>query len=480
MFRLNKNKIVILNLFLIPIIVSIWITALADMNIFNDQLLCCIILPIVFVLGYTFILLVRKNKLLDIHLIIILMFFVKIYILPILVILNDGFNIQKYNYLIESHFFDAVIIQIIEWIVVVFCLCFMKVCKSNVDYFNRSEDRVVNRKVWKIILGCIIIIVIAIIKYPSLLNKFRPIFFSSEIQEILWRQRSTIAMSTMPTLIYYPMNWLINITRLSFVYLMIVLIWKYRKNKSQIISVVLSFFVVVVGLVMIVPDDVAASIIAAFSILVLITKLYPEKRPQIITIILILGSVLFIYMFFGRAFVADMGIGESLNRLIERVNAYFSGFINTSAVLEMECESKMTYFLGDFFRSFPIIKGFFVNMPTTTELFNQTLGYDLVYNSQIIPLAGQAYFYFNIIGVIIVPILVMKVCFSFYNRMLNAKGTYDYFINCFYTLILAFGIVMYDGFLIFYICLSYIPLLIINICSLKRKGEVKNERINIS
>lgn len=480
MFRLNKNKIVIFNLFLIPILVSLWIIALIDSNIFKSELRYCIILPLAFVLGYVFILFCKKNNLLDIHLIIIAMFFVKLYILPILVILNGGFNIQKYNYSMSAYFGDAVIIQIIEWVAVISCLCFIKVHKTQIDFFDRLEDRAANKRIWKIIFGCMFIIMIAFIKYPSLFNKYRPIFFSSEAQEILWRQGSVMAMSSMPSLIYYPINWLINITRLSFVYLVIVLIWRYRKNKSQIISAAFSIAVVVVGLVMIVPDDVAASIIAAFSILVLITKLYPKKSRQIITIIFIAGSVLFIYMFFGRALMSDAGIGESLPQLIERVNAYFSGFINTSAVFEMECDSKMAYFGGDFFRSFPIIKGFFVNMPTTTELFNQALGYDPIYNSQIIPLAGQAYFYFNIIGVIVVPIFTMRICFYFYNRMSNARGTYDYFINCFYTLLLAFGIVMYDSFLIFYLCLSYIPLLIINSYTLKRKGEKENERINIS
>ena len=480
MFRLSKNKIVIFNLFLIPILVSVWIIALIDSNIFKSALGCCVILPIAFVLGHIFILLVRKNNLLDIHLIIIAMFFVKLYILPILVILNGGFSVERYNHLILAHFFDAVIIQIIEWVVIVSCLCFIKTQKTQIGFFDRLEDKVTNKRIWKIILGCVLIISIAFVRYPSLLNKYRPIFFSSEAQEILWKQGSTMAMSSMPSLIYYPINWLVNITRLSFVYLMIILIWRYRKNKSQTISATFSIIIVVVGLVMIVPDDVAASIIAAFSILILITKLYPQKSRQIITIMFIAGSIHFIYMFIGRALTSDAGIGESLSRLIERVNAYFSGFINTSAVFEMECDSKMAYFGGDFFRSFPVIKGFFVNMPTTTELFNQALGYDPIYNSQIIPLAGQAYFYFNIIGVIVVPIFAMRICFYFYNRMLTATGTYDYFINCFYTLLLAFGIVMYDSFLIFYLCLSYIPLLIINSYTLKRKGERENERINIS
>ena len=186
MFRLNKNKIVIFNLFLIPILVSLWIIALIDSNIFKSELRYCIILPLAFVLGYVFILFCKKNNLLDIHLIIIAMFFVKLYILPILVILNGGFNIQKYNYSMSAYFGDAVIIQIIEWVAVISCLCFIKVHKTQIDFFDRLEDRAANKRIWKIIFGCMFIIMIAFIKYPSLFNKYRPIFFSSEAQEILW------------------------------------------------------------------------------------------------------------------------------------------------------------------------------------------------------------------------------------------------------------------------------------------------------
>ena len=117
-------------------------------------------------------------------------------------------------------------------------------------------------------------------------------------------------------------------------------------------------------------------------------------------------------------------------------------------------------------------------MPTTTELFNVALGYDTVYNSQIIPLEGQAYFYFGYIGVVLIPLIVLKVCFSFYNRSVNAQGSYDFFINCFFSLLVAFGIVMYDAFLIFDLCLIYVPMLLINIF-MKRRKERNNERIDI-
>ena len=233
----------------------------------------------------------------------------------------------------------------------------------------------------------------------------------------------------------------------------------------------------VLGLVVIVPDDVAASIIAAVCLFVMLTKLYPDKRRAIVNILLLAASLFFIYVFFGKAFSGEAKITDSFSLLSRRLNAYFSGFVNMAASLDMKAPDKLTYFAGDFLRSFPVIKGFFVNMPTTTELFNSALGYDVIYNSQIIPLEGQAYFYFNFIGVIIAPIIVTKICVYFYNKMLCSSSTYEYFIYCFYSLLFAFGLVMYDNFLMLYLFLSYVPLYLIGIFIKRRR---RDERVNLS
>lgn len=462
MFRFNRKKIQIFNIFAVPIMFVIWIFELFDLQKSESVYRAGMILPIAFVIGYVFFLIVRKYNILDIHLIILLLFFVKMYVFPLLVIYCGRFNIAKYNLSLLQNVFDAILVQLLEWCSVVVALCFIRVDTREKYQFSREIDDDVNRKVWRVIFLCVFIIIIASIIYPSLLYKFRPIFFSSETQEILWKQNSTIAVSSINGIIYYPINWLIIVTRLSFVYLMVIRIWKKREYKSESISILVSFLIIAIGLVLIVPDDVAASIIAAFCLLSLMTKLYPTKSKRILFIVMVVSALFFIYVFFGKAFVKDASIEDSLLLLSQRLNAYFSGYINMAAVPDMKCNDKLGYFMGDFFRSFPVIKGFFINMPTSTELFNATLGYDAIYNSQIIPLEGQAYFYFGYVGVLIVPFLVVKLCMKFYNKMLVATGTYGFFIYCFYSLILAFGVVMYDGFLIFYICLSYVPLLIIN------------------
>lgn len=472
MIQIDRRKITIFNIIMIPILVYIGILALFNLSALDSRFRSCIFLPYIFIFGYVFFFLIKKNVL-DIHLIILLLFFIKLYILPVLVVFCGGFNISKFNSSLTDNIFDAVILQTLEWISVIISLCFIKVKRKEISFYERNVDITVNKKVWRMIYLCLFVIIAAIIVYPSLLYKFRPIFFLSETQEILWRQKSTVAVTSINGAIYYPINWLITITRLSFTYLLLVWIWKKRRYKSTTTSIIFSFVIILLGLVLIVPDDVAASIIAAFCLLVMLTKLYPEKRKKIVIIVLIVAVAFFVYMFFGRAFLNDAEFEDSMLLLTQRLNAYFSGFINVAASFDMRCENKITYFLGDFFRSFPVLKGFFVNMPTTTELFNQALGYDIIYNSQIIPLESQAFFYFSYLGVFIVPIFVIKVCTNFYNKMLKARGTYGFFIYCFYSLILVFGLVMYDGFLIFYICLTYVPLLIINIFVNRKKISLK-------
>ena len=94
-------------------------------------------------------------------------------------------------------------------------------------------------------------------------------------------------------------------------------------SRHQVIAIVLSFIVIIAGLVLIVPDDVSASIIAALSVLFLITKLYPQYARRIVSLTSIVGVALFIYMFFGRAFIAQRGTEAGIEQLSKRLNAYF-------------------------------------------------------------------------------------------------------------------------------------------------------------
>ena len=115
-------------------------------------------------------------------------------------------------------------------------------------------------------------------------------------------------------------------------------------------------------------------------------------------------------------------------------------------------------FAGDFLRSLPIVRGFFTSMPMSNELFNTALGYDTIYNSQIIPLEGQGYYYLWHIGTILFTIVHMHILKNYYHKMLYTSSSFTFYIYGTLTLLMAFGLVMYGSFLNFSLILSQIPL----------------------
>ncbi len=483
MVPMSKNKMQLLLVLFCMLMIGIGILMLCYLPDLHRGYRCVILLPAVYILCYILCISLMNPLGYDIKLILLFVFFIKLYVLPAFVIFSGDFDLSGFNSGIEAYILDAVVIQILEMISVTIGLIVFtpKQKRKSREGFNRETDRFVNRYVWRVIKACVAIIIIAIILYPSLLLQFRPLFFFSDEQELAWKRTSEVAVSTMIPYVYYPINWLLAVTRIALAYLLTIYIYEKRTSKSSNGSLILTTLEVAVILVVLVPDDVAASIIAALSLLILVTGLYPDKRKLIVGFVVLLSSGLFIYMFLVIPFLSADRMSHGVSGLSLKLNAYFSGFINMAGVLDMRTSEKAGYFVGDFLRSFPIIKGFFTPMSRSTELFNLALGYDPVYFSQIIPLEGQAFFYFGYLGVLAIPLLTIKCCIHSYQKMLLSKGTYDYFVYCFYTLFLAFGIVMYDFFLLFYLALSYVPLLLIKMVLIKKeKKGVSDEDINLS
>lgn len=446
----------------------------------NPSYISVILLPLIYSIVFVIITSVNTNKRMDLKLLILLLFFIKIYLLPLIIFITGDFDLISYNGIISEKILQGVIIQVIELlsITITFLLSDSQTIKyETITYFKSEKDKEINKKIWKMFFALTLIVIVFIIIFPTLLLKYRPLFFTNEAQEIAWRRTSHIAASNIHPLIYYPINWLITIMRIGISYLIVVKIWKISRRKHPLFYVGISMFIILLILIVYVPDDVAASIIASLSILILLTKMYPSIRGYIKNISIILVGMLFLYVFIYIPISTNGDLILGLSSLSKKINAYFSGIINVSGSTLMESNQKVEYFFGDFLRSLPVLKGFFVNLPRSTELFNSALGYDVIYNSQIIPLEGQAYFYFNYIGVIFIPIIMIKLCVFFYDKMSVSAGTYSSFCFTFFTLLFCFGIVMYDPFLCFDLFLNYSPLLMFNFL---RKRVKNNESINIS
>lgn len=456
--------------------------AIANIGTCDDKYLCTIILPIVYLCGFIFWGVHSSNEAVVIKKILMLLMCIKMVIFPCFVLINGSLDISRFNPQIFNYIPQAIMAQIFEYLVVLAFIVLSRWPEYTLDnnpIANEKDmdDVLVSKKAWRVLLFCIFIMLVCIAAFPSFLNRLRPIFFLDKTSEILWKQSADVALNSLPKFIYYPLNWLFMESRLALAYMLVIRLYKTRIKMSDGLKVFFSFIFIILILVLIVPDSVATSIYATISLFLLLYILYPSKKRSIVAILAIICLSVVSASFFLMPILSGRGI--SINSVASKLNAYFSGYVNTSASIAMWAErsSRIDLLAGDFLRSLPIIKGFFSGYPMSEELFNQVLGYDTVYNSQIIPLEGQGYYYFWYFGVIFFTWTHMKVLKSFYIKTISSHSTFSFYIFGLLTILMTFGLVMYGSFLNFSLILSQIPMIMINMLFVRR---INNESSDLS
>ena len=150
------------------------------------------------------------------------------------------------------------------------------------------------------------------------------------------------------------------------------------------------------------------------------------------------------------------------------LQVYFTGVYNVAVSLKLNVDNPFTIIAGDFLRSIPLFKTFFIDLQTSTNVFCSFINDQ--YNSQIIPAMGQSMFMF---GKFLAPLIASIFTFltlKYENKISNTKIYFDKFI--FYVIIvkLACVPVIYNGqiFLQGFFG-TIIPLLVISFFNRRRK-----------
>lgn len=461
--------------YIIASIILITFSCVSITNIFScsSKYYVTALLPIVYILGFFVWGVWSSNNAVLLKKLIMLLMAIKMVLIPGLILINHGLVVSGFDSNIYKYIPDAVILQIIEYTIVIIYITFLNWTKYSIDnnpiaIEGNDNEMIASRSAWRILGVCIVIIIGTIVVYPSFLNRLRPIFFVNETAEILWKQKADIALNSLPAILYYPLNWLFLESRLALAYMVIVKLYNSRVRLSDGIKLFLSLVSTIVILILIVPDSVATSVYAALTLFLLLYMFYPGKRKSIVFVV----TAVCIAVLIGAFVIMPMtsGRGISISYIASKLNAYFSGYLNTSAAVAMNnySSSRFEMLAGDFLRSLPIVRGFFTSMPMSNELFNMALGYDTIYNSQIIPLEGQGYYYLRHVGTILFTILHMHILKNYYYKMLNTRSSFTFFIYGTLTLLMTFGLVMYGLFLNFSLVLSQIPLLLINYLFVRR------------
>lgn len=387
-------------------------------------------------------------------------------LLPATVCFYGKFDLGGYNHNLVNYIPDAVFMQILEIISVTVFLILYK-CNDDVNNHKLRISLSLSKRTARLLVSIFFVSIFLIILYPQLLLKFQTIIYNDYEDFVIHQNLAATVKASTPMVVYHLGFWLITISKLLIVYYIIVRIYNNGKSQSWF-RVIISIAIIFISCLF-TTDDKAATVYSAVIAFFLLHKLYTTKSKGILRFLFVGGGICILYIFIIAPILSKHNVAGVL---MYKLNAYFAGTFNVSASFLMEVSDPIKYLLGDILRNVPVLKGFFTSMPMSYIEFNRALGYDSIYNSQILPVIGQGYFYFGIWGSILFPLLMLYFSINLYKRWQRVNDSFMYYalgVNLIYLLL---GLYLYDMFLTFGLMLQYgLPIFAIASISNKHKYE---------
>ena len=410
----------------------------------------------------------------NIYLVLIHSFFIVQYlIIPLLIFIDGNYNWTNYNPEIGEHILEATLLQIFVLLFLTFLFALQKNDSYAPRYFSVEYDKEQTKHTNRLILILLLASLLLIVVYPQLLSKFRLISFSKIEDYYSYLRSSEAVKNSMPVLVYEFGLLLLKIVKLLLSYFLVVQVKRTVGQKHPFLGIVLSLLII--GLLcLITTEDKAASVFSGIVSLLLLAKMYVKESKRIIKI-----SVILMTSLVAVVFVAPMIVSPKSMNLSYSLNAYFSGTINVSGGFLMNDDNKMSMLMGDIFRSIPYVNHFFLDLPMSYIEFNRAIGYDTVYNSEIIPIISQGHFYFGIVGAVFLPFLLLFLAKKALKKMLNSSSSFEFYAYSSLFLYLFLGVFLYDFALVISQVINYcLPIMIVYIFT-KRRKQYNEESVAI-
>lgn len=430
----------------------------------EDDLKVLVFLPIVYficVFGANLIYSLKKTNyfLTIVH----LLFSIQYVFLPFLILLNGSYDWSIYTNGINEYVSNAVLLQSVVLAAITFIFLFQKEETFSPRQFTRKTEKKYNKKLIKLMIIIVVLSIIFIAIYPQILYKFRLITYSNVEDYYAYLERGESVSESMPKIIYELGYWLLRIAKLLIVYMAIIIIRNKIGIKRQYLGILISLAVIGASC-LITTEDKAATIFSAIACMLLVAKLYSRKTATILKI----GSVLAVVLIFA-VFLYPIISSNSSSNVSYSINAYFSGTINVAGGFMMKSEDNLLTFLGDVLRSIPYVNHFFKELPMSYIYFNEAVGIDTVYNSEIIPMISQGYYYLGYVGAVLLPVILLTFSKKVFRKMINSKSSFEFYTYSLLLTFVLFGVYLYDFALVFSQVINYcLPILLI-LCVTRRK-----------
>lgn len=460
----KKTKNLIITILLALTFVSIIVIFL------NPQPECqmLILLPLSYFLFTLVLYAHKKSKPLFVgSFIIMISYFIRMSLTPMFMTLGKYFSHKPTSLDYDT----AVLFMIYEFVIISFIMLLFRnkdrehndtLKNINNDNVGVKESNTFTKSFKTIIFLLVIICGAFCIVYPQILNSFKfGILSNSEL--IQWQVRFNQSLNSTPKIIFYLVSWCIKVLKEIIVFMLLYRVMTKKKNRFKFI---ISLIIIVIAS-LISDDTLAQNLYFAIIYFLLLTEFYPKGKSKIYISLAFTVGFIFIYGLLGEK-MSSNNIEMVFYNIANTLQVYFTGVYNVAVSLKLNVDNPFIIIAGDFLRSIPLFKTFFIDLQTSTNVFCGFINDQ--YNSQIIPAMGQSMFMF---GKFLAPLIASIFTFltlKYENKISNTKNYFDRFI--FYVIIVKLACVP-----VIYNCQIFlqglfgtiIPLLIISFFNRRRK-----------
>lgn len=448
-----KRKDIIFIIYLLILLTTILSSVLIVIKDQDSAFELIAILPIIFSLT----LLINYNwfsKIISKSSVILLLscYYIRMVIIPVI------FAYSNYSSLVVNEDYllyvsNAIFLAAYEFFIVISFLNIFIKNKENINYINKDEialrsmnnnnndnnkqnKKNTNKFVFYIVALTLIIVLIAIMKYPHFKYYFRFIF-ETDTNKVNMHYINYVHMRDMiPSVVYWLVLFFIDILQVMIPIILINSIKNYHISNSK--KVFLSLIVILFSLLICTPET-ARSVIISLALFLILIKIYPKQKKFLL---LIVACLLVPAIFYGL--FLKSGSDYSISEISKTLNAYFSGISNISVSFSIQNRPNIRLLFNDFLHSLPFVRAFFKNMTTSGVLFNNAFYSKSGIHNQIMPMISQSLCYFGFILSPILSYLSVRMSFYFEDKYNRVNDIYIKYIELLCVIFFAAAPILYN------------------------------------
>lgn len=363
------------------------------------------------------------------------LYFFRSVILPILILVSNyrslASNANVFKFLDES-----ILLQCYELIIVFITLSIFNhnIAKKNIKKIDRfysfyDLNRPFSYLFIAVLLAIAIITLSVYFNYPQLKYNINIMIEFSGLSSNQYNINFNHMINSVPTIYYRIFQILLNIIQIIiplFLLKYINLKFKKKTNTAVFLSIIVLAFSFLLS-----TSEKAFTFFISITLLLMIYLLYPQKIKRLFPLLLFTLTILvFAALFFKTNAQEKSNPIEYVSIILQ---GYFSGPVNLASAIAITNYPTLSMFFNDILKSSLF----------TSYFFQSSNSIDIVYNyffygfggikDQIIPLTGQAYFYFGFLLSPIYVVFFIIMGFSIENLLYNkfdilSKGLIIYFL----------------------------------------------------